>query len=142
MANIKSIDQGSDKWVRRASVAGPDYQAGVANPRTSWAESAGKADSNYRAGVTAAASAGRYAAGVRAAGDEKWKRNSSLKGPGRFVEGVAIAKDDWARGFGPYHQAISSLALPARGPKGSPQNLQRVAAIATALRALRERTGK
>lgn len=142
MAAIKPIDQSADKWTRRAAVAAPDYQTGVENPRTDWADASVGADANYRAGVTAAAAAGRYSAGVRTAGSERWKSNSLKKGPGRFSEGVALAKDDWAKGFSPYREAISALKLPPRGPAGSPQNLQRVSAIATALRQLRERKGK
>lgn len=142
MANIKPIEQSSDKWVRRASVAGPDYLAGVTNPRRPWAAAAGEAENNYKAGVTAAANAGRFGAGVKAAGDEKWKNGALKKGPGRFAEGVAIGKDDWGKGFSPYQSAIAALALPPRGPKGSPQNIQRVASVATTLRALRERTSK
>ena len=142
MAAIKPIDQASDKWVRRASVAGADYQNGVQSPRKSWAEASSSAEGNYKAGVTAAANAGRYGTGVKAAGDEKWRSNALKKGPGRFAEGVAIGKDEWSKGFAPYHSAISSIALPARGPKGSPQNIQRVSAIATTLRALKERSGK
>lgn len=141
MAAIKPLDQASDKWVRRASVASPDYATGIESPRTNWEEASTAADSNYRAGVTAAANAGRYAKGVRAAGGEKWKRGALQKGPTRFTEGVALAKDDWSKGFAPYREAISAIKLPPRGPAGSPANLQRVAAIATALRQLRERKG-
>lgn len=142
MAAIKPLEQASDKWVRRAAVASPDYAQGVESPRQNWEEAAVAADSNYRAGVTAAANAGRFAAGVRAAGSEKWKRGALQKGPSRFTEGVTLAKDDWAKGFSPYREAIASIKLPPRGPAGSPANLQRVAAIATALRQLRERKGK
>lgn len=142
MAAIKPIEQSSDKWVRRASVAGSDYQQGVQNPRKAWASASAEAEGNYKAGVVAAANAGRYGSGVKAAGDEKWRNGAVKKGPGRFAEGVAIGKDDWARGFAPYQSAISAIALPARGPKGSPANIQRVSAIATALRAIKERAGK
>lgn len=142
MANIKPLDQSADKWTRRASVASPDYTQGVENPRANWEEAAAAADGNYRSGVTAAANAGRYASGVRAAGSEKWKRGAITKGPSRFTEGVALAKDDWAKGFAPYRETISAIKLPPRGPAGSPANLQRVTAIATALRAVRERKGK
>lgn len=139
MANIKPIDQASDKWARRAQVAGPDYQMGIENPRRSWSEAASAADANYRAGVTQAAAAGRFAAGVKAAGDEKWKKRARAVGPGRFAEGVQVAKPDWESGFRPYQDAIASVQLPPRGPKGSPANLQRVSAIATTLRTLFER---
>src|SRR3989304_3790117 len=124
MANVKSLDQSSDKWVRRASVSAPDYTAGVENPRANWEEAASAADANYRAGVTAAANRGAFAAGVRAAGSEKWKRGSLQKGPSRFAEGVAIAKDRWAEGFSHRAQGRALAHRPASGAAGSPQNLQ------------------
>lgn len=142
MANIKPIEQSSDKWSRRSAVAGADYQAGVTNPRRDWAEAASAADANYRAGVTQAANAGRFASGVRSAGSDKWRKKALAVGPGRFAEGVNVAKPDWEAGFRPYHEVISSVSLPPRGPKGSPANLQRVNAVATALRQLYERTTK
>lgn len=142
MAAIKPIEQSSDKWVRRASVAGPDYLAGVQSPRKAWAAAAIDAEPNYKAGVVAAAGRGAFGIGVRAAGDEKWRSGAIKKGPGRFAEGVAIGRDDWGKGFAPYQSAIAAVTLPPRGPKGSPQNIQRVATIATTLRALREKAGK
>jgi hypothetical protein len=142
MAAIKDIAKSSDKWQRRASVATPDYQAGVANPRRPWAEAAAAGDANYKAGVTAAATKGSYAAGIKRAGNQRWLDGATNKGPARYAEGVALAVQDWQTGFQPYQQAISSLALPARGPAGSPQNLQRVAAVANANRQLKERLGK
>lgn len=141
MANIKDIEQSSDKWTRRASVAGADYQAGINNPRRDWEEASVDAESNYKIGVIAAANAGRYGRGVKEAGNEKWKKNAIAKGPSRFAEGVALAQEDWEYGFAPYHAAIKALKLPPRGPKGSPANIQRVAAVATALRALKEKRG-
>ena len=141
MANIKPIEESSDKWVRRASVASQDYLKGIQNPKRSWSESSVSAEGNYKAGVVAAANAGRYAKGVKKAGDSKWKEMASSKGPGRFAEGVSIGKDDWQKGFAPYHSAIASLNLPPRGPKGDPKNLQRVTAVANALRAVYEKGG-
>ena len=141
MANIKPMEDSSDKWVRRASVASVDYKKGVENPKKSWSAASVAAEGNYKQGVVAAANAGRFAKGVKAAGDSKWKENAVSKGPGRFAEGVALAKDQWQKGFAPYHSAISSLNLPARGPKGDPKNLARVAAVANTLRAVYEKRG-
>lgn len=141
MANIKAIEQSSDKWSRRSAVAAPDYQEGVANPRRPWAESTLAAEANYKTGVVQAANAGRFGQGVRAAGNERWRNKSMAVGPGRFAEGVQVAKPDWETGFKPYHQTIAALTMPPRGPKGSPANLQRVQAIATALRSVYERKG-
>lgn len=142
MAAIKPLEQSADKWTRRAAVAGEDYRAGVQAPRVPWDQASIAADANYRQGVTAAANAGRYASGVRKVGVERWRQNASAKGPQRFAEGVALAQGEWQRGFGPYQTALSALALPPRGPAGSPQNLQRVQTVATALRAVREGAAK
>lgn len=139
MGNIKAIDQSSDKWARRSAVAGVDYQSGVANPRRPWAEASLAAAANYRAGVTQAANAGRFEAGIKSSGEDKWKQRSVRVGPGRFAEGVAVAKPDWEAGFRPYQEALAAITLPQRGPKGSPANLQRVQAVSTALRTLFER---
>lgn len=141
MAAIKPIEASAEKWTRRSAVAGPDYQAGIQNPRTPWAAAAAAANANYQAGVTAAATAGRFAAGVRKAGDEKWRTNALAKGPNRFAEGVQLAIGEWSKGFAPSQQALSSLTLPPRGPVGSAGNLQRVSVVATALRAVKTRSG-
>lgn len=142
MAAIKPLEQSGSRWSRRAASAAPDYQAGVQAPRRDWATASAEANAIYQAAVTQAASQGRYAAGVKRVGSQKWQQAAAQKGPGRFAEGVSIAVDEWQKGFSPYHQAISAVSLPARGPKGSPQNIQRVAAIATTLNQLRARAGK
>jgi hypothetical protein len=137
MAAIKPIDQSATKWQQRAAVAGPAYTSGVQNPKTSWATAAGNAESNYGAGVTAAVSAKRYSSGVRKAGDTKWQTAAVAKGSTRYPEGVSMAVGTWTSAFQPYQSAISSVMLPARGPTGSPNNLQRVSAIANALHNLK-----
>jgi hypothetical protein len=141
MAAIKDLSRIQALWQRRASAAAPDYAEGVKSPRTSWSQAASAAAQSWQQGVQQAASRGAYAAGVRSAGDQRWQNMAVQKGPSRFAEGVQLGAPDYASGFTPYHQAISSLQLPPRGPAGSPQNLQRVAAVATALRQLKERTG-
>lgn len=141
MPPTKPLGQTVDKWQRRASVAQPEYSSGVQNPRRAWEEAATAGDANYRAGVTAAASAGRFAAGVRAAGNDKWQRNALRKGPSRFVEGVQLAGPEFQDRIGQVLQTIQGVTLPARGPKGSPQNYQRIAPIGEALRRSFGRTG-
>jgi hypothetical protein len=137
MAAIKPIDQSATKWQQRAAVAGPAYLQGVQNPKTAWATASAAAESNYGAGVTAAVSAKRYSTGVRKAGDTTWQNGATSKGPTRYAEGVQLAVGTWTAAFQPYQSAISATTLPARGPTGSPNNIQRVAAIATALHNLK-----
>lgn len=142
MANIKDLGKSAAKWSARASVATGDYTSGVQNPRRPWAEAAAAGAENYKAGVIAAANEGRFGAGVRMAGNQRWTENTQLKGPSRFAEGVSQGAPAWERGFKPYQEAISKLQLPPRGPKGSPGNLQRVAVVAQANRDLKLKLGK
>ena len=134
MAAIKPIEQSADKWTRRASVAGPDYLAGIQNPRNQWQGATTAAEQNYRQGVQAAAASGRFSAGVTKAGNSKWQENAMKKGPGRVAEGVALAVGQWQKGFGPVQSAFAGLQPPARQATGSPANLQRVAAFNEAAR--------
>lgn len=140
MAAIKDLGKSSDKWARRAGVAQTDYVEGVKNPRTPWAEAAASAAENWKSGIQQAAQNDAFAKGVKAAGNETWQKGAEQKGANRYAEGVSLATDKWQEGFKPYAEVIASLKLPPRGPKGSPQNLQRVAAINQALRA--KKTGQ
>lgn len=133
MPAIKDTAAIAAKWARVTPGSVQDYAAGVQNPRTSWSRAATAAGANYKAAVIAAANAGRFEAGVTRAGDETWQRNTLDKGPGRFSEGVAMGAPAYQAGFAPYADVIRSTNLPPRMPAGSPQNIQRVAALAQAL---------
>jgi len=141
MPATKPVGQTVDKWQRRAAVAQPEYSAGVQNPRTNWDEAAAGADASYRAAVTAAAARGAFGAGVRAAGNAKWQQASLRKGPGRFVEGVQVSAPDFQAKIQTVLSTIQGVALPPRGPKGSPQNFQRIQPIGEALRRAFGKTG-
>ena len=133
MAQIKATDQIAEKWARVTPQRAQDYTQGIEPPRRPWADATAAAEQTYKDGVTQAANKGRFARGVRATGNDGWQRKTREKGPQRFSEGVALAQPDFAAGFAPYAQVISSTTLPPRFPKGDPRNYQRVQAIGTAL---------
>jgi hypothetical protein len=133
---VPSVGKVAAKWARRAGSAGQEYTEGVQTTSRSWAAAAAAGEKNYVAGVTAAASAGRFGKGVNRAGDAKWKKGASEKGPARYSQGVAVAEQDYAAQVGPYLEAIGRVNLPERGPTGSEGNYGRVAAIGKALRQL------
>lgn len=137
MAAIKPLNAVAEKWRRVASAAATEYEEGVKNPRKSWAVETAKAEGAYNAGIQAAISRKSFAAGVRAAGDEKWARGAILKGPMRYSQGIELSQDNYSAGFEPYHRAIAAITLPARGPKGDPKNIQRVAIVAKTLHDLK-----
>jgi hypothetical protein len=133
MPAIKPIAQSSDKWVRRAGQAAPDYQKGVQNPRTSWQEATTAAADAHAQGVQQAISENRFEKGVAKAGNAKWQRKASTVGAQRFGPGVAAAKGDYEAGFAPYANVIQGVTLAPRGAKGDPRNYERVKQIGDAL---------
>lgn len=134
---VPSIASVAKKWARRAASAGTEYEEGVKNTTRSWAANTAAAEKNYQAGVAAAASAGRFGKGVTRAGDAKWKRGATEKGPMRFAQGVQVAEGDYSAGMGPVLEAIGRIDLPPKGPRGSDSNISRVSAIAKGLHQLR-----
>ena len=134
---LKPIGDISAKWARRASAAGPDYQAGVSSPKRSWSAQAKIAEPAFEAGLADAISRKAFGRGVTKAGDEKWSRKTLAVGPARYPSGVAAGAPDYQAEFGPYRDAIERVSLPTKGRRGDPANLERVRAIADALHSLR-----
>ncbi len=133
MAEIRPLEIIAQKWGTVTPQRQEQYKQGVMNPRRDWARAAAAADPAYRAGVTAAAGAGRFASGVNRAGTAKWSDRAQRKGPGRFAEGVQIGQSDYQAGFAPYHQVIASVNPPPRQSTGNPANINRVTAFSNAL---------
>ncbi len=136
-AIVPPVNRVAEKWARRAASAAGEYEEGVKMTPKSWQAASAAAENNYKAGVTAAAGAGRFGKGVARAGDTKWKRGATEKGPTRFAQGVNVAQGDYSAQVAPFLEAIGRTDLPPRGPAGSEGNYSRVAAIGKALRQLK-----
>lgn len=132
---VKDISTIAAKWSTRAQAAGPDYTAGVKSTQKDWAGITAASADAWGAGVSAAVSDGRFAKGVSAAGNQKWQNAAATKGASRYPQGVAGAQANYNAGFAPFLQVIASVSLPPRAPRGSPNNIQRVSAITSALHA-------
>jgi hypothetical protein len=132
---IKSTAAISAKWTRVTPQRQQDYTDGVAAPRRSWSQATAEAEPAYIAGVQASLTRKSWSKGVARAGDARWKARATSVGPSRWAEGVSQAGDSYAKGFAPYAQTLSALTLPARGAKGDPKNISRVAAVANAMHA-------
>ena len=125
------------KWSSRAQAAAGDYKTGVTSTTKDWSALTAAAEQTYKDGVAQAVARDAFGKGVRKAGTDKWKSAASNIGSSRYSQGVAAAQDAYNSGFGPYAAKLGSLTYPARGPRGSPQNLQRVATVATTLHQLK-----
>lgn len=133
MAGIKSTAEIARKWASVTPSRTAQYEEGVANPRKDWATETAKAAGNYATGIQKAISDKRFEKGVARIGSAGMIAKTLAKGPSRWAQGVAVSESDYEAGFAPYRDVISRTVLPARGPKGDPSNINRVAAIAKAL---------
>ncbi len=127
MTHVRRLDRAKRRFEQRAASAVPEYLEGVAEDDT-WEANTAASEGNYQAGVTRAVQQKRFSGGVKRAGQSKYRDGVAGKGGGRYAEGVAGAGDDWETGFAPYRDALERAALPARGPKGSQANKQRMLA--------------
>ncbi len=133
------LDQAADKWVRRASVAGADYKAGVTGAGPAWEAGARAAKDSYAQGVTEAIGRDAYTKGIANAGAARYERGAVEKGVTRFPQGVAVSQQDYMQKFAPFLQAIAGLTLGPRGPSGDPRNYQRSQQVGEALARLKRR---
>jgi hypothetical protein len=131
---VKDTASTAQKFVQRAAAAAPDYQKGVANAGPKWQANAASAEPNYVAGVQAAATRGAYGKGIAKHGSTKYQTNATNLGVQRYPTGVQNAQSAYQSGVDPYLQILKGLDLPSRGPKGAPQNMNRSALVAQALR--------
>jgi len=134
---IKDTSALSKKFATRASAAAGDYKDGVAQAGGDWEANTKAAESSFEAGVTEAISNKRFGRGVANAGAGKYVKRATELGSMRYAPGVNASADDWARNTAPYLDTLKNLQLPPRGPRRSPQNQQRSAAVAMALGAMR-----
>lgn len=134
---VKPLDRSAEKWSRNASGAAAEYAANAEAAAQSWQSNTAAAAQNFHQAVSAGGVLERFRRGVQRAGAEKYGRKIRDLGAARYGPGVAAASGDWQAGFEPFANTLAALTLPARQPRGSPGNIQRVAAVATALNARR-----
>lgn len=142
MANIKSLAAIGKKWATVTPQRAGEYEEGIRNPRTPWKAATLAAVDRQKAGVQKAIANDSYKKGVAAVSDTKWSENAIAKGAQRYGQGVALAQSAYEKGYAPYQQIIAALQLPARGAKGDPSNIQRVAVVAKALNDAKMTRGK
>lgn len=126
----------AEKWARVTPSRQQDYSAGIATAGSAWQEGVSNAEQNWAQGTQAAISEGRYASGTSGKAS-KYVRKSQEVGVPRWASGVTASKSDMEQGMSRILSVLGSVNLPPRGPKGSPQNLQRVQAVNEALHAAR-----
>lgn len=132
---MKSASQSASKFVERAGAASGDYVSGAQSTSKDQAAAAIAGANNWKAGLTAAMTAGRYEKGLQTSGKAGWLKGITEKGANRFAEGVASGASKYATNSGKYDGARGAASSLPRGPKGSEQNFARAKAVGQALRA-------
>jgi hypothetical protein len=130
---VKPIDVIAKKWVEVTPARATYYEAGVRAPLRDWATNAANAAPAFKAAVTQPNIDKLYAGGVKRAGTAKWQRKAIEVGVGRFGPGVQAAEPDYREGFAPYAEELARIDVPARGPRGSDVNFEKVKVIGKAL---------
>ncbi len=136
---MRTASQSSTKWADRAGSASQTYLTGVDTTTKDQAANAIAAKGNYAAGVQAAISKDLYAKGLQRSGKAGWQAGVDQKGATNYATGVQApaSRQKYETNSGRYDSARNAAASVARGPKGSPGNLSRVAAVVTAERAVK-----
>jgi hypothetical protein len=129
---MKTASQSAEKYASRAAAAAGDYVAGAASTTKDQAAAAIAAAAIYGQATQQAITDGRYAKGLQKSGKSKWLNGITTKGGGRFAEGVGAAGPSYATESARFDTARGAAASMPRGIKGSPANLQRVAAVVAA----------
>lgn len=137
----KSATQSVQKFVDRSAAASGDYVKGAQETTRDQAARAIAAKQVYQQALTASFGRGAYEKGLSKSGKSGWLKGVTEKGGNRFGEGVAASGAKYAAESGKYDGARGAAESLPRGPKGSPQNLQRVVAVANALRGAKVGTG-
>lgn len=133
MAMIKSLERIKQNFKSGTAGAAGRYKDGVENPRRGWKESTLASSELQKQAMQDALSRDAVRKGVERTNESKQKMRASTLGPSRYTAGTGAASEDYGSGFAPYREVIQSTELPPRGPKGSPENYERVKAIGEAL---------
>ena len=89
--------------------------------------------------MNAAAANHYFSDGVTKAGTQAWKNGVASKGVARYPSGITAGQTKYTANVTPFLNALSGLALPARGPKGS--NNARVTAVDDLMQATKKANG-
>lgn len=136
---MKDAQSVAAKFAQRGAAASSEYVEGAKNTDKDWQQRTVAAGQNYRTAVTEAASRGAFEKGVAAAGTQAWREGVTEKGGARFASGITAGATKYATNSAKFDGARKAAAGLPRSVKGSPQNMQRVQAVVSALR--KQKTG-
>lgn len=137
---MKTAQQAATNWQNSAGRASTDYVAGVQNTTKDQAALAVAAGARYIQGVQDAYSSGRWAAGIQRGGTTYWKSQTEKKAP-NYTAGYNAGVSNYSAAAQKVMAAIAQgvANLPPRGD--ITMNLQRSNSLATYLHGLKGSLG-
>ena len=130
---VKSAADVAAKWAQVTPGRQQYYASETPAAASDWEKNTIAAKASFQAAVTASNIGEMFSGGVKKAGAAKYARKVTDVGINRFGAGVTAAVQDMQSGISPMLETIAAQTLPARQPRGSAANLQRVQVIADAL---------
>ena len=124
---MKTPQMANQNWVNAAARAQTAWVAGIQGTQKDQAALAAAAQPAWLAGVQDAAANNRFAQGVTRRGTPYWKSQSEAKASS-YSLGYTAGSQNQLSAITKILGALGPIVagLPARGPAGSPQNLNRV----------------
>jgi len=86
-----------DKFKRGIAGAGPDYTAGVQDPKADWQQSYEAAQGRMAAELQRALAEGRPLKGAQRVGSKKWQDRAANVGAQRFTNSAQVAADEYGK---------------------------------------------
>ena len=127
----------AEKFARRTSQAGPDYEAGIRNPRRPWRSATLAAQDTYKVAMTDALARNAFGSGVSRASDDDWQSQAIELGAARYAPGASAAQGKYQAAMEPVLSVIQRTELGPKYAKGDPRNYSRVQKLGDALHKLR-----
>ncbi|MFA5365522.1 MAG: hypothetical protein WC325_10130 [Candidatus Bathyarchaeia archaeon] len=136
---MKSANEAVSKWQQRAGAASTDYADGARSTDKDQAARAIAAKAVYQQALTESFGRDAYGKGLARSGKQGWLQGIEQKGAQNFSTGVSadVARNKYVSNSSKYDSARKAADALPRGARGSASNLQRVAAVANALRAVK-----
>jgi len=136
---MKSANEAVGKWQNRAGASSGDYADGAKSTDKDQAARAIAAKEVYKQALNESFARDAYAKGLSKSGKQGWLQGVEQKGTQNYSTGVSsdIARNKYVQNSSRYDSARKAADSLPRGARGSAQNLNRVAAVANALRAIK-----
>lgn len=125
-----------NKFLKRVSVARPEYEFRIAFPLKNWEDEYADAWERIMEGIREAIEKGLFVGGVKRKGIAHWKSQTTRKGPPRWSDETPKRADEYEKEIADYLSAIGATSLGKKKRKGDPMNIdERVKPVVQALRA-------